>query len=78
MNYNEKVYNAFEQFLLDNNIYSQYTTLIIERRNKTLQEVVNGLAHFPQLLPFVCNFVLNYPELDLDVKWRQYMIRYGL
>lgn len=41
MTYKEELFNALEQFLIDNNIYSQFTTYVLEHFNIDLLEFCN-------------------------------------
>lgn len=65
MDYKEKLYNLFEKFLIDNDIYSQFTTIIMERGNVTLKEVVDDLSEYPELLIHIYNFYIQHVELSV-------------
>lgn len=65
---NEELYNLFEQFLIDNNVYSQFVTKLMERSNVTLKELVFNLQDFPILLICAHNFHAIYP--NIYEKWR--------
>ena len=51
--YKEEIISLFEKFLLDNNLYSQFVTYILEKGNMSMNDLFN---HF-----FSTNLTYKYP-----------------
>lgn len=68
MDYKEELFNALEQFLLDNNIYSQFTIYILEHYNISFLEFYDYCFEY-------CRgnmhhlFYNHWRNLDIHKKW---------
>lgn len=84
--YREEITSLFEKFLLDNNIYSQFATYILEHGKMSLSELfehffrVSSIYKFPDVLICYYGFHNRYPFIH--TKWyecvEKYKIEHGL
>lgn len=68
MDYKEELFNTLEQFLLDNNIYSEFTTYILEHFRLSLSEFFdNCFAYNGRTIYYL--FYNHWNNLDIHKKW---------
>lgn len=68
MDYKEELFNTLEQFLLDNNIYSEFTTYILEHFRLSLSEFFDNYFEYCRGNIYYL-FYNHWNNLDIHKKW---------